>query len=173
MLRRAFLWRAKITYGAYWFSQHGLSKRILCAQHRTSTMEIENRKKLIFFQLFSMENIDASKSLWGNIQNFCWKDSVFMILSQNSLHQGVHGAFADLEGWVKGMLSVKILTPGRLGGLVSYVSVCLPSAQVMIRGSWDRVPHGAPSSVGSLVPPLPLPLCSWCSVSLTFSQINK
>ena len=30
----------------------------------------------------------------------------------------------------------------------------LPSAQVMISGSWDRVPHRAPCSAGSLLPPL-------------------
>ena len=35
---------------------------------------------------------------------------------------------------------------------------CLPSAQVMIPGSWDRDPHQAPCSAGSLPLPLPLPL---------------
>ena len=35
---------------------------------------------------------------------------------------------------------------------------CLPSAQVMIPGSWDRVPHWAPCSVGRLLLLLPLPL---------------
>ena len=39
---------------------------------------------------------------------------------------------------------------------------CLPLAQVMILGSWDRVPCQAPGSVGSLLLllllPLPLPL---------------
>ena len=33
----------------------------------------------------------------------------------------------------------------------------LPSAQGVIAGSWDRVPHQAPSSVGSLLLSLPLP----------------
>jgi len=50
----------------------------------------------------------------------------------------------------------------------------LPSAQVMISGSQDRVPHQAPSSVGSLLLPLPLPLCLLVlSLSLPLSQINK
>jgi len=34
----------------------------------------------------------------------------------------------------------------------------LPSAQVMIPGSRDRVPHRAPRSEGSPLLPLPLPL---------------
>ena len=34
----------------------------------------------------------------------------------------------------------------------------LPSAQVMISGSWDEAPHWAPCSAGSLLPPLPLSL---------------
>ena len=34
----------------------------------------------------------------------------------------------------------------------------LPSAHVMIPGSWDRVPHGALWSTGSLRLPLPLSL---------------
>ena len=33
----------------------------------------------------------------------------------------------------------------------------LPSAQVMIPGSWDRAPHWAPCSAGSLLLSLPLP----------------
>ena len=33
----------------------------------------------------------------------------------------------------------------------------LPSAQVMIPGSWSQAPHRAPCSVGSLLLPLPLP----------------
>ena len=37
----------------------------------------------------------------------------------------------------------------------------LPSAQVMMSGSWDRAPHRALCSAGSLLPPLALclPLC--------------
>ena len=34
----------------------------------------------------------------------------------------------------------------------------LPSAQVMIPGSWDQAPHWASYSAGSLLLPLPLPL---------------
>ena len=34
----------------------------------------------------------------------------------------------------------------------------LPSAQVMIPGSWDGALHWAPCSPGSLLLPLPLPL---------------
>ena len=35
----------------------------------------------------------------------------------------------------------------------------LPSAQVMISGSWDRVPHRALCSAGSLLPSLSLSVC--------------
>ncbi|XP_064427490.1 nucleic acid dioxygenase ALKBH1 isoform X1 [Mirounga angustirostris] len=62
---------------------------------------------------------------------------------------------------------------GRLGGSVVKR---LPSAQVMIPGSWDRAPHRAPCSAGSLLLPLPLPLLVFLlSLSLTISlcQTNK
>ena len=51
----------------------------------------------------------------------------------------------------------------------------LPSAQVMILGSWDTAPHQAPCTVGSLLLPLPLPLppAYALSLSLSLSQINK
>ena len=45
-----------------------------------------------------------------------------------------------------------------LGCLGDSVVKRLPSAQVMIPGSWDRAPHRAPCSAGSLLLPLPLPL---------------
>ena len=50
----------------------------------------------------------------------------------------------------------------------------LPSAQVMILGSWGPVPHLAPCSVGSLLlpPPLSLPLLM-LSLPFSLSQINK
>ena len=48
----------------------------------------------------------------------------------------------------------------------------LPSAQVMIPGSWDRAPHRALCSVGSLLPPLPLCL-SLCLLVISLCQINK
>ena len=52
----------------------------------------------------------------------------------------------------------------RLGGSVVER---LPSAQVVIPGSWDRVSHQAPCSVGSVLLPLPLPLpLLVCSVSV-------
>ena len=51
----------------------------------------------------------------------------------------------------------------------------LPSAQVMISGSWDRVRHRALCSAGSLLPPS-LPACFWSlslPLSLSLCQINK
>ena len=53
---------------------------------------------------------------------------------------------------------------GHLGGSVVEH---LPSAEVMILGSWDRVPHLAPA--GSLLLPLPLSL----PLSVCLSLINK
>jgi len=58
---------------------------------------------------------------------------------------------------------------GRLGGSVVER---LPSAQVMVPGSWDRAPHRAPCSAGSLLLPLPL-LLPLLMLSLSLSQINK
>ena len=52
----------------------------------------------------------------------------------------------------------------------------LPSAQVMIPASWDRVPHQAPCSAGSLLLPLTLPstLSAYArSLSLSLSLTNK
>jgi len=48
----------------------------------------------------------------------------------------------------------------------------LPSAQVMISGSWDRVLPQAPCSAGSLLLPLPLPLPLLVH-TLSLSQLNK
>ena len=46
----------------------------------------------------------------------------------------------------------------------------LPSAQVRIPGSWDRILHWAPCSAGSLLLPLPFLLLV---ISLSLSQINN
>ena len=43
----------------------------------------------------------------------------------------------------------------------------LPSAQVVTPGSWDRFPHGAPCSVGSLLLSLPLPTAPLLVLSLS------
>jgi len=47
---------------------------------------------------------------------------------------------------------------GKKGYLGGSVVKHLPSAQVMIPGSWDGAPRRAPCSAGSLLLPLPLPL---------------
>ena len=62
-----------------------------------------------------------------------------------------------------------------LGHVGGSVVKRLPSAQVMIPGSWDRAPHRAPCSEGSLLLPLPLPLLVFpLSLSLSLCQkINK
>ena len=56
------------------------------------------------------------------------------------------------------------------GAWVAQSVKCLPSAQVMIPGSWDGAPRQAPCSVGSLLLPLPLPLPL---LVLSLLQINK
>jgi len=55
-----------------------------------------------------------------------------------------------------------------LGAWVAQLVKRLPSAQVMIPESQDRVPHRAPCSAGSLPPPLTLPPLT-CSLSLILS----
>jgi len=46
----------------------------------------------------------------------------------------------------------------------------LPSAWIMIPGSWDRALHRAPYSAKSLLLPLPLPLLM---LARSLSEINK
>ena len=62
------------------------------------------------------------------------------------------------------------------GTCVAQLVKHLPLAQVMIHGSWNRVPHQAPCSVESLLlpfsVPLPLPLLMLV-LSCLLSQINK
>ena len=65
--------------------------------------------------------------------------------------------------------NLKSIVKGHLGGSLAKR---LPSAQVMILGSWDRASHWAPYSAESLLLPLPLPL-SPLMLSLSLSQINK
>ena len=48
----------------------------------------------------------------------------------------------------------------------------LPSAPVMVPGSWGRAPHQALCSAGSLFPPLSLP-ASLPTFDLSLCQINK
>ena len=61
---------------------------------------------------------------------------------------------------------VEKIQPGAPGG----PSVTrLPSAQVVISGSWDRVPHPAPCSAGRLPLPLPLPCSRAPHLSLCLS----
>lgn len=56
------------------------------------------------------------------------------------------------------------------GGWESPSVEHLPSVQFMILGSWDRIPHWAPCSVGRQLLSLPLPLFPACALSL--DQIN-
>ena len=49
------------------------------------------------------------------------------------------------------------------GTWVAQSVKCLPSAQVMVPGSWDQAPHRAPCSAGDLLLSLVLSLC----------QVNK
>ena len=49
---------------------------------------------------------------------------------------------------------------------------CLPSAEVMISGSWDGALHRSLHSAGSLLLPLPLPLPLLVHF-LSLCQINK
>ena len=48
----------------------------------------------------------------------------------------------------------------------------LPLAQIMDSGSWDRAPHWALCSAGSLFPPLSLP-ASLPTCDLSLCEINK
>ena len=50
----------------------------------------------------------------------------------------------------------------------------LPSAQVMISGSWDGAPHQALCSAGSLLTPLSLPayMASVCHLYVFFGEVS-
>ena len=43
------------------------------------------------------------------------------------------------------------------GAWVAQAVTCLPSAQIVIPGAWDRIPHPAPCSAWCLLLPLPFP----------------
>jgi len=59
------------------------------------------------------------------------------------------------------------------GAWVAQLVKQLPSARVMIPESWDRVPHRAPSSAGSLLLPLTLsPLMLFLSRLLSSKKIK-
>ena len=68
--------------------------------------------------------------------------------------------------------SRKLLFRGTWGGGGAPSMKHLPSAQIMIPGSWDRVPNWAPCSAGSLLHPLsaapPPPACAF-----SFCHLNK
>ena len=70
----------------------------------------------------------------------------------------------QLQSWV--YTYQKCACQEHLGGSVKH----LPSAQVMIPGSWDQAPRQAPCLVGSLLLPPP-PLVR--SLSLTLSLSNE
>ena len=59
------------------------------------------------------------------------------------------------------------------GTWVAPLGKLLPSAQVMIPGFWDQVPHWAPCSVGGLLLPLPILLPPLLMHVLSLSLLNK
>jgi len=60
------------------------------------------------------------------------------------------------------------------GAWVAQMVKHLPLARVMIPESWDRAPHWAPCSTGSLLLPLPLPAASpACTLSLCQKYIKS
>ena len=68
----------------------------------------------------------------------------------------------------KGLILIYSLEPLVRGTWVAQEVKHLPSAQVMISGSWDGALHQAPCSAGTLLLPLPLPL-----LVLSHTLINK
>ena len=59
-----------------------------------------------------------------------------------------------------------------MGTWVAQMVGCLPSAQVMISGTWDQALPWAPYTEGSLLLPVPLPAappsCALCQISKMF-----
>ena len=76
-----------------------------------------------------------------------------------------HASWGSDEGKVLGICKYK-------GTWVTQWAKLLPSAQVMISGSWNPTPRQAPCSEGSLLLPLPSPLLLALSKSLFKKKRN-
>ena len=79
-----------------------------------------------------------------------------------------------MQEWIKTLSMEASYKVGRRGAWVAQWDKPLPLVQVMISGSWDRVPHRALCSAGSLLPPLSLPASlPTCNLSLSNKQIKS